>query len=369
MQRKLILADWSARFWSEEVLEVTHAALRALINQGFLLYIDLAGVIQPLLEEDLETLLDRAVLQAITPTHPDDIIRAAFVQLGLSRDEVHIINNYWADLVVSAVKTVPQFHTLSIGYYTSLKEEEQLKLHDILQQDKNKENVILHDEFSMGANKAATLLRKGFPALHLQTNYQRLCINNAEFHCLLVNKLITIGGITCNMQALRGIDTLQICDSRMDIVQLSAMLAAMPKLKKLVLHHCIITGNVGINDQGLYSTIQWIFIVLSQINSASLQSLLINSSNLLELSLDRSQLIGELLDVTPDGLPTLRHLACLGGQLSSGNLSALLHAAPNLTRFSALECRGLTAPITISNKSHPQLRLIRLSPSRNLPLV
>ncbi|MFI4919088.1 MAG: hypothetical protein ACHP65_05995, partial [Legionellales bacterium] len=369
MQRKLIFADWSARFLSEEVLVMTRVALRALIKKGFLFFIDLAGVIHPLLEGNLERLITRAVLKAITPTHPDDIIRAAFVQQGLSRDEVHIINDYWADFIVSAAKTVPQFHTLSIGRYTSLNEGEQLKLNAIFQQDKNKENIILHDDFSVEANKTATRLRKCFPAHHLQTNYQRLRINNAEFHCLLGNKLITIEGITCNMQALRGIDTLQIYDSRIDVVQLNAILAAMPKLKKLALYRSIITGNVGINDQGLYSTIQWILIVSSQINSASLQSLLVNSSNLFELSLEGSQLIGELLDVTPDGLPTLRHFYCSGGQLSSGNLSALLHAAPNLTRFSALECRGLTAPITISNKSHPQLRLIRLSPSRNLPLV
>lgn len=55
-KKKIILADWTAGNWSANKIIAVQTALMKLIAEGFSLYVEQSGLINPLLKKDLPDL-------------------------------------------------------------------------------------------------------------------------------------------------------------------------------------------------------------------------------------------------------------------------------------------------------------------------
>ncbi|NBR07848.1 MAG: hypothetical protein EBT92_19085, partial [Planctomycetes bacterium] len=96
--KSLILADWTAAYWSSEKIDGVKKILAELLAQGFSIYIWQNSQVTAMNPELLPTLLGKFD-KRITPGQ--EIIKAAVMQNKLTSDQIQLIDDYWIDHLLS----------------------------------------------------------------------------------------------------------------------------------------------------------------------------------------------------------------------------------------------------------------------------
>ena len=93
--KKLILADWTVANWTDDKRAAITVALTDLMAKGFEVYAWEKDKLQPLSKETLASSLKELSSHPVTPA---DIFKAAALK-KINRDQLHILDDYWAILM------------------------------------------------------------------------------------------------------------------------------------------------------------------------------------------------------------------------------------------------------------------------------
>lgn len=94
-KKKLILGDWTAKAWSNNMVSKIQEALAKAMDEDFEIYIWQEGTIQRLSKENLHLLEDNKIRRAIIPEFPEKIIAACQQEFPeLIADNTRVMDDY-----------------------------------------------------------------------------------------------------------------------------------------------------------------------------------------------------------------------------------------------------------------------------------
>jgi hypothetical protein len=96
-KKTLILADWTARYWSNLTIANIQFELNELLNEGFTIYAWQNGVLEPL--TDVNQLLVLSFRMNITPVLPETLLEIGLQQHKLTRDKTFVLDDYQLQLL------------------------------------------------------------------------------------------------------------------------------------------------------------------------------------------------------------------------------------------------------------------------------
>jgi hypothetical protein len=159
-QKKLILSDWTARYWSDEKRMVVEGRLIELLNDGFSLYIWSADKLVSLTKENLALFLEKSACEDIHPAYPEEIYTTA-AQKKITRDHIYLLDDYQIECLCKPDKiTLPR--TLNLSYLLSFNESVREKIMDIILKASPPLTKLIHDTFDECNNKLACLFELPF---------------------------------------------------------------------------------------------------------------------------------------------------------------------------------------------------------------
>ena len=130
--KKLVLADWTVANWSNEKRGAMTEALTGMMDKGFEVYAWDNDQLKPLSKETVALSLKTL---SSHPAIPEDILKAAALK-KITRDQIHIIDDYWAEQFCHPDKDIPR--ELRASDYLSLADSDRKKIIDIIRRAKPK---------------------------------------------------------------------------------------------------------------------------------------------------------------------------------------------------------------------------------------
>ncbi|STX50876.1 AAA domain (dynein-related subfamily) [Legionella busanensis] len=349
--KKIILADWSARNWSEDKISAVIEELTKLIDAGFSVSIWQAGQLTPLTKDNLTILRDKRIRTAMIPAYPDEI-RAP--NKHYNQDNSLILDDYWVSYLVENKPTLTEGRGLKISDYLSLTESEQAKVIAILQQATPPFTYLIHDIFSSEANTACKQFQEKFPFIPIKTKYESISFLNFEQEEVIKNFIlhgipIVLEGFTLTQEDLK---TLTYFNSNLTIqpLVLQSLFKIAPKLRTLQIK--LDSQDINLEKESL-SNLQEIYF--AGINFVNLQKFILAASNLRSLNLNHAFVLQERLNIDLKNLISLEELtlscAFNGEGFYRENINLLIAAASQLKKIS-IESYTPESITTLSHLEH-----------------
>ncbi len=144
-QKKLILSDWSAPYWSATKRKQAEAAMSSLIDQGFALYIWQDGAVCRLTKTNLSDYLSIQNRQKITPVLEADLLNAASRQQSITSDQLQVLDDYWLEAAID--NDYPAERVLRTADLFRLNEAYQAKALQMISRLKPAVERIIYDGF------------------------------------------------------------------------------------------------------------------------------------------------------------------------------------------------------------------------------
>ena len=180
-QKKLILADWTAPFWKYYRVSAVEKALRMLMNKEFSIYILQHGKVVFLTQKNLSLYLEEENRRKINPISQDELLSFASTQQHISRDQMHVLDDYWVQCLIDENYSAPR--QLSVYYFSKLGCEEKTKVIEVLRQAKPQLSTILRDEFHNGIideSQDLIELKKEYPGLPIEVIPRHILFSTQE---------------------------------------------------------------------------------------------------------------------------------------------------------------------------------------------
>ncbi|STX52670.1 AAA domain (dynein-related subfamily) [Legionella busanensis] len=284
-KKSLILADWTITNLSYEAAAALQKQILTLIDDGFPVYLWQDGDIKKLTKENVSCLADKAVRNLITPSFPEEISQKAIVQHRLTKDQVHILDDYWLNqLVLESESMHLAKRQIRISdliarrlYYN--------KIMWILQNTTPALTEIIDDVFPN--HDSVTKLNAYFPNLNITTNYTDLILNPADIDNILAP---SISHHSFLAEQLLNIEHLKVEDTEqnMNATVLEKLLLRMPILKRLELSgYETLEGNFS--NLPTLTHLEELYLSFLPIDIANLQRLLTYPKELRALTIDSCQ--------------------------------------------------------------------------------
>ena len=144
-QKKLILSDWTAPYWSAAKTQQVYDAIAFLIDQRFAVYVYQNGIICCLTKNNLSSYLSIQNRLKITPIHERALLKAASRQQLIGRDQLQVLDDYWLQAVIG--DDYPSERLLKTAYLFSLKAVDLINALQGLSHLKPKVDRIIYDGF------------------------------------------------------------------------------------------------------------------------------------------------------------------------------------------------------------------------------
>ncbi len=258
--KTLILADWTAEYWSHEKMVKAQKILARLIDDGFPLYIwqnilepfgfnmlkrmddswhdDLPedrsrqGELYKLTKDELFALFPLR-LGLITPAPSNKIKQIAVSQCQLSPDKIFTLDNYWMDVLFNdGLSSHPHQLYLSELYEQSDKLPQALNI--AIHESTPPLEYIIYDEFPPDYPEPLSNLTTTLLQTKSIERYTKLTLHKKSADKLLSKGSITANNITFNLEHLSNIQSLNIYED-IGINTLQRLLAKTKKLTALKL--------------------------------------------------------------------------------------------------------------------------------------
>ena len=406
-QKKIILADWTAANWSPNKIPAVQAALGELIDEGFLLYMEQTGEINPLLKIDLVNLKNKSFRELITVNYPEDIAQSAVSQHHLTRDEIFILDDYWLDYLLGTDEV--KSRKLRFTDLTLALAQHHLNHINVLKKALPPLTTIIFDVFAGGIDEIIPIVRSKFPNVEIINQYKIAALSDDEIEELLNNQKIIFENSMLEKHQLKSISKLWVLGKLLKPAQLKDLLSAMPQctaldfkrlintdsmieaiknrlidLEEMTLTYCDITAvglqklllaAINITKLNLMGCKNWnepfalpekslnhleeINLSRTDITEQSLQVLLDAAPNVKILQLDNWQ--SATLNIKHDRLSNLVEMNLSESQITTAGLQQFLMKAPKLKKLNLSECHHLNETFRIKEGSLDQLKEIKIA--------
>jgi len=167
--KKIILADWTVPFWSDDKKDKMQAVLTELLAEGFSVSAWQAGKAVPITQNNLIKSLEG--LQP-NPAFPDEILQAVGLQ-RISLDQVHVLDDYGVGQLCHPDEPAGRLLTVS-NYLRLTTERDKKKVLALISQLKPALTQIVHDVFSTEANECLAFLKSQFTHSEIRTHYREI---------------------------------------------------------------------------------------------------------------------------------------------------------------------------------------------------
>jgi hypothetical protein len=424
--KKLVLADWTAAYWSRDKITAVRGALNTLLERGFSLYIWQSGQVEPLTKDNFDAYLELEYRRKITPAHAEDVLLATIEQHPISRAQLHVVDDYWLQNLLNQDFTAPRSIVSDIFLDTI---ENNVAKMRVLKQAMPPLSLVVQPRLK---SKRSDVLSNfsSFPGVEIKTHYKSIYVLTSESLGELekflqqpdINdeSLLTILGETLTLKQFKEIERYTFSCQAISSSSLQCLLCLNPNIKQLCLNCIEVRGGIrfpassllgleeldiscGSVDAEIIDTIlsvsphlkmlKWVIsspkmsrlnlaprslfeleeVMLSsdrnKISIEILNTLLAAAPNLkqLDLSLYRSNNF-EMLHLSPQSLVSMEKII-LPSSISAENVQALVAAAPNLKRIDLSSTENSFETLHLSPQSLMSLEEIKLPPkftTRNL---
>lgn len=205
----LILADWTARFWTEEKINHVIEKIAELINDGFSILLWQDGDFKILSREFLACLSDKKIRKKITLQSDDKIKETAITQNKLeSADKAHVLDDHGLQCLLIEKNPFEEKRSLNIGDLELGDGSSESYVLSLLKSRKPPLTSIIHSEFSEKANKKIARLCRNYQ-LERKEDYRFLKLDEKTFEAFKGAK-VTLVGFECTFAKLEHIETLTI---------------------------------------------------------------------------------------------------------------------------------------------------------------
>ncbi len=376
-KKALILADWTARSWSDEKTVAVQKTLAQSMDDGFTVYIWQAGTVRPLLRNELTTLSQQAVREALFPVFPKELCNTAISQYKLlTIDGIQLLDDYWLERALNTeIKDTPR--TLSASAFSKLGEYERKKMIDILPSVKPPLTRLVHDEFSTKSNQAMRELHAAFPDISsLPTEpsfYKRVTLDNMEMIKELADdRPVILGNFRLIKRQIIGVEELSVISKyyeKIEAAQASCLLSSLTaiirvaasSLKKLnLIASNVLTDDMALADVHLLA-LEEAALCYSSITAASLAALLKAAPNLKKLNLKGCKALTKVMALMPYNVPKLEDLDLSNSNITAASLAAILRTASSLKKLDLSACQELADDMALAEVNLLALEEVDLS--------
>ena len=277
-QRSLILADWTAARWSQKKITDVKIKLARLLDDGFPIYLWQDGKVEPFTIDTLHRLDDKSIRERIKPTFQSSLRSAAIKQHRLTQNQIHILDDYWIDYLLSEKEEPP---------------ERSLSMRELNQSPHNKQYIlavikkstpplvsITQDEFSVNSSKSLLQTIKKYPNATIIHQYKSLRSDEPS-------SLQTAKESLCNfpLEFAPQIEDFQVSTAHKPIEAetLRKLLTNFSHLIQLNLTSCNITGDVGADI--FLANLEALNLSFTRLSSSDLLSFLTQAINLKKLTI------------------------------------------------------------------------------------
>ena len=240
--KAILLADWTAKEWSDKKVRSVSAKIRKMMGEGFVFYIQNGEQVEPLMEKDLFKLNNSDYRLQLVPVNLERLINTAVQQDPklLSPSKIYLLDDYRLDNLLEDFPAEPRERVWPL---------------------KTVERNLSNPEFFSFLQKANPLLRfisASYPMLnhpeisshpfHLEkvVIFQDLTLTQDSATELLNAHVLQANGDIFKEAYLDNVEQLTLEGNQSPLIgsQLHNFLRRLPKLKRLVLENFI-------NDDGL----------------------------------------------------------------------------------------------------------------------
>lgn len=273
-QKTLIFADWRACQWENNTLQRIQKNISILLTKGFIIYAWQLGELKRLDNGSIEVLREESFRTKMTPVLADKLIALANNKLGLTANQIHILDDYWIDSLEES-SDVTFLRQLRISELNKHSDSDKHAIIEVLKTANPPLSKMLHTVLDDSNDKTKELCLYEFPEIIVEDRYLSLTLMRSQL-CNAESFLEYF-----NDADLKTIKNLFICPDEkpfglLNVDCFSQLLQKMPRLNTLEIRHCL-----DING------------LLSQVTLPYLDELLVYDSNfnLCETSLFQALLI------------------------------------------------------------------------------
>lgn len=390
-KKKIILADWSAFFWSKKKLDLVIIKLKELLDNDFELYLSIQDQLIPVTATSLSILYskdDRSLMR------PSDL-QTMSLALNTSNEKICVLDDYWLSVLLDE-EVAKRPRVLRIDYFTqyftqSEKSEEMLPL---LSQAKPNVEVFEHDhKFKLTELETEVQEWKSLNSIKERSCFDVFELNNQRFSDFngkalsILSKRISnldCGNFFINKLSNSDFETLKQffveCNklevlklNKINSERLNALLQVVSSLVELNL-----SEPYRLNSESKFSEdiepIQFISIperCLNRLRIVDLSRRTISSRRLFqlmkiapeldEINLSQCNVISELAPVSPKGVNKLRKIGLAKSTITAETLIELLRCSPELEELTLSNYPHIAKLFSLLQFPLPALRIIDLS--------
>ena len=355
--KSLILADWTAAGWSREKLHAAQATLKGLLDKGFPLYTWQNGSVELLTKDNLSDLLQMEYRSNMRPAAQKIIVEAAVKQHSLSQNQIHIIDDYWLDYILSD-ETEPPVRQLSIEALTNTPHDVSAVL-SVIKQSTPLLTSIIRDEISVRAGEMITTVETHFPTTKIISLYKTILLDDPQ-------PVTHADSLRITPAELASIETVILtCESEtksIKVPELVNMFSGIQRLKRLHLSCNLSTLRGIFGGITNFTHLEELIINNSNISSVDLRCILLKSTHLKGLFLENCMGLSDF-DGSSLRLLKLEELHVRQTPISGASLTQLLLGSPSIKAFELNGCKNLM-DFDASSLSLEQLEKLNLSDIR-----
>ena len=355
-QKKLILADWTAKHW-ERHSDFSRNIISNLMADGFSLYIWQDGHVAPLTADLLIHLDNKTVRFAMTPAHPETIIAAAIAEQQLSYDQIHVLDDFWLQNAIHESK----HRSLRFSHFLYLDEEKRNLLLAMLEKSKPALTLLIHDVYSKQYNSIWHNLCKRFPDASVIHRYIMVKLESTDITALISNAPVILDEITLHLHEFTSLKALDLSNCYISSADLYKLMTAAPYLESLCLQHVEFGHYIQLPNPNLANLLE-LNVSGSNLTSSDLAILLPETPNLKKLSIIGCKETNTDFFLPQNCLPHLETLSYSSTILTTASLASLNAAAPRIQNIMKQE---MLDPLPVSPTPKPIIPLTPQEPTHN----
>ena len=334
-RKRLILADWTARSWSQNKIMDVKGSLSELMSDGFSIDLWSEDHLVPLTEDTLDLLDSSGQRYNILPEQKDKMMEVALHDKHLSSNTVHVLDDYWVDYLVSSNDL--KNRVICISYFLKYPKEKQNDLIEILENSIPPLGLIINDVYSLRGNVALMSVSAAFPNAIVLNQYDKATFEHFDGQLYLDNPAAFLG----DDLNLNRLDELTLDCSKLTSDQIEMFLTQSLRITQLNLLGCT-PGSIIFNTMNLPFLKK--LSVTGDLNTTDLKNVLQAAPSLEELSLSPALLD----DVIPSNcVRNLKRIECNGissnvvdGELKVSKLANLIENIPGLQSLALYNLRA-----------------------------
>lgn len=359
-QKKMILADWTARSWPYNKTKHIQTKISALMKEGFEFYLWQKGYVTLLTQSSLSCLIDHEIRSQMMPKHIDDVVLNAITQHSFTQDEVLVIDDYWMEQILHG-KEEPQPRHISLHTFSKLNPEEKTSILNLIQHAKPALSLLILDCLPQDKIDLKTITDQ-FPELETRHQIEHLSLgktSSSEAVAAMLNKhpLEKIKTLIIPAELLMD----ETCGLLLNRVKNVEAINVLSLVRGIIANPEL---NFRLDFLAFTENIQLSYI---KTDASTLKHLFSAAPKLKTLNLDRAVIASGVLKLLPGSLPALESLSLRHARLDPETFATILRAAPNLFKLNIPNTKLLVGALLNSTTHLANLECLSIDGSDVTP--